>query len=163
MANNSPTISIDARSLAAFKKTIRGVHKDVRRKAVVNALRRGGRVIVVAARKTVPIETGTLKASLGVVTRHARSKYLDPYVAYGPLTGYRRTVVRDGKSQEAYPAWYGHLVEFDRVNRGTTVKGTGFLRNAANTSRPRLMPEMAKVIERTQETAARKRRSRLKA
>ena len=163
MAKKQATIAIDVRSLAQFKKTLAGVHKDVRRKAVVNALRRGGRVIVVAARKTVPVESGALKRSLTVTTRNARSKILDPYVIYGPKAGYKETVVRWGKAQDAYPGRYGHLVEFDRQNKGHTVRGTGFMRDAANSSRGRLMPEMAKVIKRTQETAARKRRSRLKA
>lgn len=153
MATKSP-LYIDPKSLAGFNKALKKVSVDVRRKGAVAAIRRGGRVIVTKAKNSgIPKQTGALKKSLTVKVRNARSKYKDAYAVYGPAGRYLITAQRPGyrKPMRIRPGFYGHLVERGRKSKRIS---NGFLSQAANASRGRLVPEMAKVLERSQAQAA---------
>lgn len=103
------------------------IPEEMRAKALPIALRAAGRLVVRRARRLVPVDTGLLKKSLGLVLRRPKRK--PPYVALGARRGFKSTVTREGATVTADPANYAHLVELGHsvvtAGKGKSIrKGT---------------------------------------
>lgn len=108
-----PPIRISLENELEFRKALAELPPALRERGLKDALRRAGRQVVSLARSLVPVASGTLKKSLGLVLRSPRrGRRGDPYVVLGPRKGFSREVVRDGRTRKANPANYAHLVEF---------------------------------------------------
>ena len=107
---------------------------DMERKIAKSAVRAGATVIAKEAKNNVPVESGTLRNSIRVVTR---SKRVGDAVA--------SVVTRSGKKWRSknMDAWYAPLIEFGTKNRPATP----FLRPALDVKGPEAIKKMSEVIQ----------------
>lgn len=93
-------MSIKLEGSKELSKQLNKLAKKAASGAVRKALRAGGNVILKEARIRVPRKTGTLKKSLGIVSRK------------GTRTSFRVSITnRQGKKLKN-DGWYGHFIEF---------------------------------------------------
>lgn len=112
-------IHIDTSSLKNLLTLMEDIDKKVKRKGLKKALKKGGKILVDAAREYVPKQHHVLAASLGV-----REKVVIRSEAqYGyAIIGARRRSGRWIKNLEHIPTKYAHLVEYG-VNRHPIAEG----------------------------------------
>ncbi len=101
----------------------------IERKVLIKGLRAGAKVILKEARRLVPVRTGTLKRSLGIVVIRGRGK------------AELAVAARSGK-QRKYDGWYAHLVEFGPVKS----RAHPFLRPAMDAKEQEAVDEASRVI-----------------
>ncbi len=98
---------VDAKvdGLAELKKNLNSLSRDMRLKGGERAIRAGTALIHRAAKKNVPVRTGTLKKSLRIVKLSRKG---DGRPTFGV------TNRKEG--------WYAHIVEFGGVKGAYTIK-----------------------------------------
>lgn len=108
--------------------------RDLEKKVAKSAVRAGATVIAKEARLHVPVESGTLKNSIRVVTR---SKRTGDAVA--------SVVTRSGKKYRSknMDAWYAPLVEFGTKN----MPAKPFLRPALDSKGGDAIKRMSEIIQ----------------
>lgn len=111
-------ISFDIRGIDELSIILRKFPSRIEKKILKSSLRKASKVIVKRARNTVPVRTGNLRRSIGIVVNKTNSKSA-PSMSIGPRKG--KKLKNDG--------WYGHLVEFGAPARG--VAAQPFMRPAA--------------------------------
>jgi HK97 gp10 family phage protein len=95
-------------------ETLKGLEQfkgAVQRRILRPAIRQGATLILKAARRLAPVETGTLKKSMGskIVSKGKQPRVV---AIIGPRTGMGQEVtLSDGTSDYRDPARYGHLAE----------------------------------------------------
>ena len=117
-----------------LEQALKRLGPDLERKVAKSAVRAGATVIAKEARLNVPVESGTLRNSIRVVTR---SKRVGDAVA--------SVVTRSGKKWRSknMDAWYAPLVEFGTKNRPATP----FMRPALDTKGGEAIKRMSEVIQ----------------
>lgn len=120
-------IQMSLANVREFEDAMKALPVELRTRGLKDALRRAGRLVVGHARRLAPVDTGTLKKSLGLILRTPRrGRNRDPYVVIGARRGYSRQVTRDGRSMKATPANYAHLVELGHhISTGGTLFKVG--------------------------------------
>jgi HK97 gp10 family phage protein len=115
-------------------KALKQLGYDMEKKVAKSAVRAGAQVIRKEAMLNVPVESGTLKKSIRVVTR---SRRVGDAVA--------SVVTRSGKKYQSngMDAWYAPLVEFGTKNRPATP----FLRPALDSKGVEAVKKMSEVIQ----------------
>lgn len=85
---------VEVRGLAELERALQTLPEKLERNVMRGALRAGGKVFLLEARRRVPVRTGELRKSLRISVRKVR----------GMLTAF----IKAGNKK----AWYPHLVEF---------------------------------------------------
>ena len=88
---------IDVNGLDEVLKKLKKLPEKVQKRVLVGAVRAGAKPIIKEAKRLVPVRTGTLKKSIGVVKRRSKDKNIIHY-----------TVAPRKKKG----GWYAHYVEF---------------------------------------------------
>lgn len=139
-----PGITLDNEK--EFQAALLTLPVELRKRGLTDALRRAARLIVQQAQRLVPIQSGSLKKSLGLIIRRPKKARGDPYAVLGARKGYSREVTRTGfggtfvYTQKANPANYAHLVEL-----GHHVVTGGTLDNRATGGRTRVAGRSART------------------
>jgi HK97 gp10 family phage protein len=92
---------------------LRGFPADMKKKGLRAAVTTAGRVVIKAARKNMPVETGLLKKSIGQRTKVYKREEVGVSVI-GPRSDFK-TKIRDtltGKKKKRRPSKYLHLLEY---------------------------------------------------
>jgi len=88
---------IEVNGLDEVLKKLKKLPEKVQKRVLVGAVRAGAKPIIKEAKRLVPVRTGTLKKSIGVVKRRSKNKNLIHF-----------TVTPRKKKG----GWYAHYVEF---------------------------------------------------
>ena len=117
-------------------------------------LREGAKPIHSSAKSRVAVSSGLLKKSLGITVKKTRKGQLTARV--GARSGFKKTVTRNGKTVNADPAKYSHLVEY-----GTSHSpAKPFIRPAIDSASGQVMEAMAKGYDKGLDRVVRKIRSK---
>src|SRR5262249_25938573 len=107
------TIKARVAGVDALVRSLQEFGRGVRNRVLRKALKKGARLIIQQARQLVPMQTGLLKKSLGVVMRtYKRSGAVVAII--GPREDFKTTATMGGRSFNIDPAYYAHLVERGR-------------------------------------------------
>lgn len=119
-------------------RSLDGLSRTLRNQILRKAINAASKVVLDAARKLVPVETGMLKKSLAVRIQTYRSTGTVVGVI-GPRTGYKKT--RQGKVLTSFgrkikstgrnPSKYAHLIEFGHNIARPKGKLVGYARARA--------------------------------
>lgn len=129
------TIKSKVEGAEGVLKALDGVEKKLRKKLIRKAVAAAGKVILSRAKQLVFTKSKTLKKSLGRKVKVYSSGVA--VVVVGPRVGFKKEVVRDGRTVLANPVKYAHLVELGtRPHRYKTRAG----RHPGATAKPFLRP-----------------------
>ena len=92
---------IEVSGLDEVLKKLKKLPERIQKNVLSGAIRASAKPIIKEARRLVPVRTGTLKKSIGVVKRRSEDKNIIHY----------SVTPRSGKKQK-YDGWYAHFVEF---------------------------------------------------
>lgn len=102
------------------------IKESVQRRLIERAARFALRPVVTDARKNIPVNTGTLRRSIGV-KKSKRSRSGELVLSVGPRPGY----AYEENGVKRNPFFYGIPVEYGHVTRGGSfVAPAAFLRGA---------------------------------
>ena len=105
-------IGVDIRGEANMLRVLNSISERHQKRLVRPALRAGGSELSKSIKRHAPVDTGTLKKSIGVKPAKAFRKNPNVlYVAVGARRGFERPVVRRGRAEIARPTKYAHLAE----------------------------------------------------
>jgi HK97 gp10 family phage protein len=135
---------IKIEGLEKLVKRLEKLDKAMGRRILRKVLRAGGTILLRAARNAVPVDTGTLKKSLGLRIYAKRSTGV-VYAIVGPRTKFLRTF---GK-RRLLASKYSHLTEFGRKKgkRGGVIRGRRWLERAAKTASGAALAAMIQKAE----------------
>jgi HK97 gp10 family phage protein len=139
---DSPFFKVSLAGLDGIRATLRQLPEETQNKVLAYAVRRAAAPMVKVAKSLAPVDTGALRASIGVLVRKGK-RGGDPYAIIGPERGrYFRKGKRLKKGADRRgadePANYAHLVEFGHMSAaasGTSVasaKGSSTRANKRN-------------------------------
>ena len=110
-----------------LKRNLKRLADKVQKKLLRQAVQAGSKPVVKAARNAAPVESGTLKKSIGVRMK-VYKRQATVVAIVGPRTGFGFT---DDEGTRRDPARYGHLVEGGTVYQGPRA----FLRPAIHNNK----------------------------
>jgi HK97 gp10 family phage protein len=126
------------KGIEATLANLRKVEEKLRKKTLKKAADKGGRVVWAAMKTIVPVDTATLKKSLGRKTKGYKTAAVSIIGARVGFRGFyfsphrKRAVLLD-------PVKYEHLVEFH-------PNDTGFMRAAVEETKTAVVETMAQTI-----------------
>ena len=101
--------SVKVTGLKELSKALANLPKELQRGAESTALREGMKPVLKSARAKAPKDTGLLKKAIGLTVRKGKKGIT---ARVGARTGFRKQVMRNGRTVTADPAKYSHLVEY---------------------------------------------------
>jgi hypothetical protein len=105
-------VGLDIKGEANLLRVLNGIKDTHQKRLVRGALLSGGSEISKSIKRHAPVDTRTLKLSIGVKPAKAFRKNPNVlYVAVGARRGFERPVVRRGRAEIARPTKYAHLAE----------------------------------------------------
>lgn len=120
-------LQVKIEGMEELDKALRRLPDRVQKRVLKTALRAGARVIVKDAKNRVPVDSGTLKKSIKVVSGKSKK---------GPQAT-ARVFVTTGRE-----AWYSHLIEFGTVKKAARP----FLRPAFDSTQTEQIQAIGKKL-----------------
>ena len=103
---------IDVEGLDELESQLLKLEKKVAVKVVRDALKAGGKVVLADAKTRVPVGSGALKASLGLIARKGRGKnFQTVFVAPRQTNKAALALANAKRSKPIKGVFYGHIVE----------------------------------------------------